>query len=476
MNPLNQSKNATILPVLIALTLVCPALSPQAWAVCQEGCDFPYNTFLGDDALINDIGFGLNTAIGYQALRHNTTGEQNTAVGVDALANNTSGFSNVAVGTFSLSLNTTGDLNIAIGGMEWNETGSYNTAVGRGSLNFNTTGSNNTAIGYEAGFGGPSNGTGGNNTVTGYQALHSYTTGSFNTASGYSALYTNTTGGFNVAYGGLALFSNTTGNSNTATGYDALYSNQDGMNNTATGVETLVRNTTGSSNTALGYFALNYNTTGSNNIAVGVSAGANLTTGKNNIYIGNGGGTAGESAKIRIGTTGTQKATFIAGISGVTVPSGVGVIVGTDGKLGTVVSSARFKDGIKPMDKASEAIHFLRPVTFRYNEELDPDGISQFGLLAEEVEKVHPDLVVRDEQGTPYSVRYEAVNAMLLNEFLKEHRKNEKQEATIARQQKQIEALTAGVQKVSAQLAAASPSDGGLEISTPALQTVANNQ
>jgi hypothetical protein len=148
------------------------------------------------------------------------------------------------------------------------------------------------------------------------------------------------------------------------------------------------------------------------------------------------------------------------------VAGGVGVIVGTNGKLGTVVSSARFKEAVQPMDKASEAILALQPVTFRYKKELDPEGIPQFGLMAEEVEKVNSDLVARDEQGKPYSVRYEAVNAMLLNEFLKEHRKNEVQEATIARQQKQIDALTAGLQKVSAQL----------ELNKPAPQTVLNNR
>jgi len=137
---------------------------------------------------------------------------------------------------------------------------------------------------------------------------------------------------------------------------------------------------------------------------------------------------------------------------------GVGVIVNSQGQLGTIQSSARFKDDVEPMNKASEAILALKPVSFRYKEELDPDKIPQFGLIAEEVEKVDPDLVVRDEDGKVSSVRYEAVNAMLLNEFLKEHHKNEEQQATIARQQKQIEALTAGLQKVSAQLAAASPS------------------
>ena len=223
--------------------------------------------------------------------------------------------------------------------------------------------------------------------------------------------------------------------------------------------------------------------TGSNNIGLGYNAGQNLTTGSNNIDLGNA-GVAGESNRIRIGTKGTQQATFIAGISGKTVAGGVGVIIDTSGHLGTVVSSERFKDEIKPMDKASEAILALQPMTFRYKHELDPEGIPQFGLVAEQVEKVNPDLVARDEQGKPYTVRYEAVNAMLLNEFLKEHRTVQelksavaKQEEiiaqqqkdfqeTAAQQQKQIEALTAGLQKVSAQV----------EMSKPASQMVLNNQ
>jgi trimeric autotransporter adhesin len=158
--------------------------------------------------------------------------------------------------------------------------------------------------------------------------------------------------------------------------------------------------------------------------------------------------------------------TYIAGISGATVPTGVAVIIDTDGHLGTSTSSAHFKESIKPMDKASEAILALHPVTFRYKHELDPNGIPQFGLVAEDVEKVNPDLVARDEQGKPYTVRYEAVNAMLLNEFLKAHRKMEEQDATIAKQQKQIDALTAGLQKVSAQL----------ELNKPAPQKIVSNQ
>jgi trimeric autotransporter adhesin len=274
------------------------------------------------------------------------------------------------------------------------------------------------------------------------------TEGSGNTANGLEALLFNTTGGDNPAIGAFALHDNTTGNTNTAIGLDALE-----------------HNTTGNTNTAIGNAALFIVTTGDRNVALGNLAGSNLTTGSNNIYIGNAGGSGGESNKIRIGTVGTQNGTFIAGISGAIVPGGVGVIVGANGKLGTVVSSVRFKDEIKAMDKASEAILALKPVTFRYKPELDPDGFPQFGLVAEEVEKINPDLVARDEQGKAYTVRYEAVNAMLLNEFLKEHRKVESLEkqlkAAEAKQEEKISALTelvkaqaAQIQKVSAQLEA----------------------
>jgi hypothetical protein len=179
---------------------------------------------------------------------------------------------------------------------------------------------------------------------------------------------------------------------------------------------------------------------------LGNLAGHNLTVGSNDIDIGNV-GVAGESNSIRIGTVGTQSATFIAGIHGVGV-TGSAVVVNTSGQLGVAPSSARFKEAIIPMDKTSEAIHQLQPVTFRYKEEIDPDGIPQFGLIAEDVEKVNPDLVVRDEDGKVITVRYDAVNAMLLNEFLKEHKKVEEQGAMIAQQQKQIEALSAAVQRV----------------------------
>jgi hypothetical protein len=293
----------------------------------------------------------------------------------------------------------------------------------------------------------------------------------------------NTTGIENTAHGGDALSNNTTASCSTANGYDALRSNTTGGKNTATGWGALELNTTGSHNTANGYEALYNNKTGGNNIALGYLGGHNLTTGSNNIDIGNQ-GVAAEANTIRIGTVGTQKATFIAGILGVTVAGGVGVIVGTNGQLGTTTSSERFKEEIKPMDRASEAILALKPVTFRYKHELDPEGIPQFGLIAEQVEKVNPDLVARDADGKINTVRYEAVNAMLLNEFLKAHRTVQdlkeivgNQQATIAQQQKefqsiiaqqqkQIEALSASLQKVSDQL----------ELSRPVPPVVANNQ
>ena len=230
-------------------------------------------------------------------------------------------------------------------------------------------------------------------------------------------------------------------------------------------------NTTGAKNTAAGFDALENNKTGNSNVGVGYLAGVNLATGSNNIDIGaNVTGSAAEANTIRIGKQGTQKNTIVAGIFGTAV-TGSTVVVNSTGKLGVATSSARFKEAIKPMDKSSEVILTLKPVTFRYKEEIDPDGIPQFGLVAEEVEKVNPDLVVRGEDGKAYSVRYEAVNAMLLNEFLKEHRKVEEQQATIRRleskvakqeltgalRQKQIEELSATVRKVSERVELSAP-------------------
>ena len=417
-----QAMKTTIRLFSFGLALLLSAtVSPQARATCQQGCLTNGNTVLGEDALSSNTTGIDNTATGFQALFSNTTGHENTASGDEALTNNTTGYANTATGWQTLFSNTTGY---------------YNTA-------------------------------------TGFSALRNNTTGFENTATGLDALTLNTTGSQNTANGIFALNLNTTGYDNTATGFSALANNTSGTFNTANGEIALYYNLTGSSNTAIGAGALTNNVYGSNNIAVGFEAGLKCATGNNNIYIGNLGSTAtiSESRTIRIGEQ--QGRTFVAGISGVTVAGGVGVIVDTNGQLGTVVSSKRFKDGIKAMDRASEAILALKPVTFRYKRELDPKGIPQFGLVAEEVEKVNPDLVARDDQGNPYTVRYEAVNAMLLNEFLKEHRKVESLEKAMAEQQKENAAMRAMLKEQAAQLQKVS---ARLEVTKTAPQTVLNNR
>ncbi len=279
------------------------------------------------------------------------------------------------------------------------------------------TGNGNTALGLNALYG---NTNGLQNTAVGVDALLSNVSGSYDTASGVQALNSNTTGTGNTATGMQALSSNTVGVSDTATGYLSLSRNTSGNNNAGYGESALSYNTTGNKNTGLGVSALSNNTSGTGNIAVGYTAGLNLTSGSNNIEIGNV-GVAAESNTTRIGTS--QSSAFLAGVYGAVASGGVAVYVNSSGQLGTSPSSAKYKEAIQPMDKASEAILALQPVTFRYKKELDPKAIAQFGLVAEEVAKVDPDLVARDNDGKIYTVRYEAVNAMLLNEFLKEHRK-----------------------------------------------------
>ena len=312
--------------LLIPFALSCFGLSQSARAVCQQGCDGD-NTFLGDDALVNNAGGYANTAIGADALRANTVGHLNTAVGSSALSSSTESFENTATGDHALAFNTTGN---------------YNTATGLS-----------------------------------------------------------------------ALFSNETGDRNTAIGVDALYRN-----------------------------------TGSGNVALGTSAGVKLTTGTGNVCLG----------AFVIGNAGESNTTRIKNVYS-SLASDRAVYVTADNKIGTLVSSRRFKQEIKPMDKASEAILALKPVSFRYKKEIESNGSIMFGLIAEDVEKADPDLVTRNEKGEAETVRYEAVNAMLLNEFLKEHFK-------VEQLQKQVEALTAGLQKVSAQL----------ELSKSAPHTVLNSQ
>jgi trimeric autotransporter adhesin len=441
--------------LFIPLALCCFALSPapKAFGVTPAP----------------DGGYpNYTTAEGANALYNLTTGIKNTALGFDALFTNTTGGYNTATGEQTLFLNVSGN---------------DNTAYGYRAL-YSNTGDNNTATGFRALY---NNTTGGKNTANGLEALFDNTTGFGNTADGYQALFSNTTGNLNTANGFAALYYNTTGFDNTANGYFALPFNTTGIKNTANGAGALSVNTTGTANTANGFQALDSNTTGGNNIALGVGAGFNLTTGSYNIDIGNQ-GVAGESNTIRIGDI-NQTTTFIAGIYGVNEGGTMSAVYinGSNGQLGTQPppSSRRFKKEIKPMDQTSQAILGLQPVTFQYKS--DPTGTAQFGLIAEEVAKVDPDLVVRDADGEIYTVRYEAVNAMLLNEFLKEHRKVEnqeatiiqlkstaaKQEATIAQQQKGMEAVTATLKEQASQIQKVSAQ---LELSKPAPRTVVNDQ
>jgi Chaperone of endosialidase len=313
-------------------------------------------------------------------------------------------------------------------------TGTYNTGVGFSSLSVTTTGKFNTGMGA----GTLLANTADQNTATGAGALLSNTTGTFNTANGAFALFTNTIGTSNTASGAFALLNNTTGVENTANGYRVLSGNATGVGNTAYGSQALVQST------------------GNNNIALGAHAGFNISTGSNNIHIGNV-GAGNESATVRIGDNNQTKA-FIAGINGVNQGSPTAVFINTlTGQLGTTApaSSRRYKKEIKPMDAASEAVLALKPVSFHYKS--DNTKTPQFGLIAEDVADVNPDLVMRDENGEIYTVRYDAVNAMLLNEFLKEHHQVQDLKATVTEQQRRIDALTMGLQKVNAQLEASRP-------------------
>jgi Chaperone of endosialidase len=446
-----KNPNNIFKAILFTFTLLCATAAPKAFAVVPAP----------------DGGYpGFNTAEGTNALKSLTTGIGNTAVGWFSLWSNTDGSFNTALGAGTLLFNV---------GDQGTEDGVQNTAVGALALFNNTTGTGNTADGAFALF---NNTDGDANTATGQRALNDNTTGSYNTANGASALFSNTEGNFNTATGDEALLFNTTGSNNTANGVTALFNNTEGYQNTAAGHDALHSNITGYLNTAIGDAALYSNTTGAGNVALGQLAGWYATTGNGNVYIGQG----------MVGVPGESSACYIASIFGQTSADGVQVYINSNNKLGTLTSSKRFKEEIKPMDKASEALLALRPVTFRYKKEIDRTGRSQFGLVAEEVDKVNPDLVVHDKDGKPYTVRYDAVNAMLLNEFLKEHcraeeqdRKIKEQEATIAQQRahferttaqqhKQIEALTASVKEQATQIQRVSAQ---IELNKPATQQVA---
>ena len=377
---------------------------------------------------------GGNTAEGQNALFSRTIGNYNTGIGFSSLRALTTGNFNTAIGAATLLLNTADE----------------NTATGAGAL-LSNTGTANTANGAFALF---SNIGGSFNTAVGDQALFSNTTGYYNTANGINALVSNTTGFQNTATGNAALANNTTGDFNTANGDSALFTNTTGTNNVASGLQALYSNITGFNNVANGQQALYHNTTGNFNTAIGIGAGGSLVTGNGNAYIGAGVlGDADESNTTRIRNIGSTP--IVGGIN--VVVSGTGA--NGDQILGYASSSRRYKEEIKPMDKASETLFALKPVTFRAKGNMDPGKVKHYGLIAEDVAAVDCDLIVYNLDGKPETLRFDSINAMLLNEFLKEHRK-------VEQMQKQIEALTAGLQKVTAQL----------EVSKPAPQTVLNNQ
>jgi hypothetical protein len=391
-------KNITLTTMLLALGLLALASRTQAVVPAPDG-GYP----------------GGNTAEGTNALLSRTTGLYNTAIGIYSLLSITDGNFCTAVGAGALLGNTAGQ----------------NTATGAGALLSNTTGDGNTANGTFTLF---SNTIGLGNTATGFDALFSNTEGAGNTATGYQALYSNTAGVANTANGTLALHGNTIGEFNTASGDGALFSNTEGFGNTANGGSALSTNSTGNNNTALGYNA-GFNITGTGNVCIGEGV---------------------------LGVAGEFNTTWIRNIHNTVQP-----VVGTDpdnvtvnsaGRLGRGnVSSRRYKHDIKPMDNASEAILALKPVTFRYNKEYDATQTLAFGLIAEDVAQVYPDLVGRNRDGQPESVRYEQINAMLLNEFLKEHRKMEDQQKQINALTVQLKEQAAQIQKVSAQVKMSRP-------------------
>ena len=459
------------------------------------------NTAIGSNAMLRNVNGASNAAFGVSALQENTTGSSNTAAGVNALFSNVSGSNNTAFG-FEAALNQNGGSNnIALGhraGINWS-TGGGNIAIGnngdsgdlatirigstqtkayiagiRGNIlnggqavvvdangqlgvapgSSPVPGDNNTALG--TGALGSNTVSGNNNTASGWSALALNTVGVQNTANGSGALQANTNGRFNTASGANSLNKNNGGSANTANGVAALQENTTGNNNTASGVNALYNNTSGGNNTASGAGALFNNTTGSSNTAVGSGAGGNWTVGSNNIAVA-APGVAGEAATIRIGEQGVQTRTFIAGIRGTRVNRGQAVQVDANGQLGTSRSSIRYKEDVHSMGDASNPLMNLRPVTFRYKE-AEPDGGKpiQYGLIAEEVEKVMPDLVIYNDKGTPESVAYEILPSLLLNEYQKQGRELAAAKARL----EAMEAEMAAMRVVLNRLAAASSPQG----------------
>ena len=436
MKPLPN--NTLITPsLLIVFAFVLLVSSPTAKAVGPDtGGAIPgANNGEGIGVLVSLTNGIWNTGTGFVSLRNNSTGNFNTATGGGSMFFNTDGERNTATGAGALLSNTSGGSNTADGAFALlsNTNGSFNTATGDSALLHNTIGSYNTA--------------------TGQVALTNNLDGGGNTATGTYALFANSSGSANTATGLAALLGNTTGSNNTADGWNALNINTIGTGNTGIGYKALINSTTGDNNTAVGNLALAFNGTGGGNVALGANTAANVTTASNVICIG------GNVAGANVSDT-----CFIGNIFGVTTGMDAApVVVDAFGQLGTVASARRFKSDIQPMDNVSKAILSLKPVTFHYKSKKDAP---QFGLIAEDVAKVNPDLVVRDNNGAIYTVRYDAVNAMLLNEFLKEHRKVKKLEVALDAVNARLEKQAAQIEKVSVQL----------KVSGPAPQVVANDR
>jgi len=387
------------------LWILVPAsigLSATAHAQCLGNG----TTCFGDGALIsNTVSGSNNSAFGFQALELNTTERNNSAFGHRSLERNIGGENNTAVG---------------YGSLQWNR-GHLNTAVGATALQLNSTGIGNTAIGY--------------------QALLENTIAGGNTAVGSQTMVANGTGERNTALGSTVLFQNESGSDNTGSGHFALFLNTDGNSNSAYGANSLRSNTTGIQNTASGVGSLRNNTTGFRNVAIGYQAGF-AVTGSDNIVIGSDNrGKAADNGVIRIGVSANQKKTFVAGIRGVQtgLDAAIPVFIDANGQLGTIKSSAAVKEDINTMGNVSERLLALRPVTFRYKRS-DDDGSKplQFGLIAEEVAQVFPELVVYDEENKPETVSYHLLATLLVNEFQKDHQELRSQAEEIAQLKSQV--------------------------------------
>jgi hypothetical protein len=494
-----NNRNFTITLKMTLLALGCFTLTAkvQALSPAPDGGYSGLTTAEGQNALSSLTTGSANTAVGWFSLKSTTAGSFNTGVGAGTLVLNT-GDANTACGVVALFLNKTGANNTAVGATALlNDTASGNTAIGSRALLNNTTGGTlgniqgidvgpNVAVGWQA---LESNTVASANTAVGYQALHSFTTGPVGfeqlglcTAVGFQALANNAANGFNNnAFGYQALLNNTDGLGNTAIGSQALLNNSSGNNNTANGVGALNSNTAGGNNTAIGVRALSILDSGDNNVALGHNAGSQTPLGDGNVYIG--------ADVAPIVPNGEADHTYIRNINTTSVSGGNADFVTVDvttGLLGHLSSSRRYKENIKSMDNASEALYRLKPVTYRYKKEIDRTQSLDYGLVAEEVAEIDPNLAIRDRNGQIESVRYTAVNAMLLNEFLKEHkafieeqrkveqqdRKLQEQEATIGQLTKQVETVVARLKEHDSEIQRV---NNQLQVNSSVTHVVANN-